>query len=413
MAWKEYHTQDELPDKEAYFTLSCLGVSFQYADLFCDGDCSQVKCKEVEPGSYITVMTGQHPSKIEHTINTDYSFEACGVTIPLVKTTRTFRANWEILKTPYPENIALNGSTFVICSNSRNPWEFSTSISENCIIEKCSLHYLDHANKVMLYRYVKESVQFSDSGNDYLLFRPDCVVGNLYAHNSVKHKLKTEAEAEFNCLEEWRLVVDGVTTVLSSVPYKKAVMPWGGPIASDDGQGGVIDYCELYGAGTTDKYSIFVFPMPGSRDCPAKGKEENKYLYCNGYYDLAGNDNPEDDASGGHKDYFYPSWCRSLHEDPFWKHAANQRLGAWQDKHGVLRNVQNPEYSPPPISVEPIPKGSYVKHPKLGAFFQFLTTDKNGVSTVTESRNITNFLDKKLDPKSTHDTTLYYPISLI
>ena len=117
----------------------------------------------------------------------------------------------------------------------------------------------------------------------------------------------------------------------------------------------------------------------------------------------------------GGKDHYYPAWCRSLQSDPFWENAAAMRYATiWNNEPDGA--AQQSEYTPPiGVLVSAIPVGSFASHPAVGVLYQFLLQKSDGSFSVAESENLATEIDKVLSPRglSTHDVTLYSPISII
>jgi hypothetical protein len=121
-----------------------------------------------------------------------------------------------------------------------------------------------------------------------------------------------------------------------------------------------------------------------------------------GFYDYGnepGSESALNKADGGLKDMFYPEWCRNLSPDSIWQQMADRRYElSWY--HEPI--VANAAYTPPEITVDPIPIGSYAKHPQLEGVYQFLCD-----GTVYQSSILDTIVDKG------SGMYLHYPISLI
>lgn len=397
-----------IPKEERNYWLpiypSCTNVLYEYTDLYCNSDCAgEQKCVPLDFDTFNlfppAVSDKQEPSSITQTFTTNYTMDFNGRTIPLTKTNRSFSASWS-REYPRPEGLMWdsNKGEYIACG--RKEAKYSAAMSENCVIESCSLHYMDIANNVLLYRYRKEFVLFNLTSDKIATFYPGGNKAITYPYHKLLYKLKDEAEAPFNGVEEWRLIVGDREKVLTHEEYKKAVMPWGGPQVFEGDDGVPYEPCAVP---PSDRYSVFVLPVGMSTDLlrlhdPANNQE----LYCNGWYDITGPDNEEDIASGNFKDFFYPIWCRSLLPDPFWAYAAATRSSAGYNDN---------KYIPPNPTVDPMPYGSYAKHPALGEVYQFLVETFNGKAKLcTQPSGLYATLNKEYN---TEDNTLYYPISLV
>lgn len=367
------------------------------------------KNPEIVGGACPEVNDHLTPETHEHNINTDYTMNFNGRIIPLVKTTRKYKHQFSRVYS-MPTDIKRYSSYYLGCNWTDPEWK--TSISEDCVIEKSTLHHLDQTNKVLLYRYVKEQVKFAKSvevkGFDENVirqgtarFRAGGQIGSVEYFNKVMVPITKSIATG---VEEWRLIIGDTEKVISKVEYDINVMPWGGPQSYlDVVTGQYVDKCEDPNG---PALSIFVFPPPSSRDMPL-----DLDIFCNGFYDYGSDPSTLDEQDGGFKDMFYPQWCRALHLDPFWQAAINPRIsmGGIDDSF----TESDSKYVPPPPTVDPIPRGSFVKHPVLKEMYQFLTTSRNGENTITTYPDINKLIEQNLGKGlALGENTLYYPISL-
>lgn len=313
---------------------------------------------------------GEFPGT-EHEIRTDFSVQVCGVTIPLVRTIR----DWKDERQVYPDQVALEKGLFFV------------TVTEDCVVEKSTIHFLDQRHGVCLYRKVKDEIHLSVSGDDvthslsygaWQISNTAIVMADSYTATSV---------------EEWHLVVNGVDTIVSTAELE--LIPFGEPLGPGSDYAGCV--------------RLLCFPkLPASSFIPEAEPASVLGCYEDGYDDPYG----EQAQADGGIDHFYPEWCRVLEEDPFWKAAASSRFsftapGATYQPAGIG------PYTPPEVAVEPMPIGSFARHPKLGDMYQFLLYKFTGERVVISSSNINSFIDAALpEGQATHDATLYYPISL-
>jgi hypothetical protein len=324
---------------------------------------------------------------------TDYKVNIAGIEIPIFKTTRDWSVVLDLaigqpigsLRGVYtPEGFIPRFCAGVDLDI------YKTAVTENCQIEASTLHYVDQRYGVCLYRYVKEILQFTKSVTDNPSVSGDlsksCATFQGPYGEEIYWKVAIDsADAMAQCVEEWRLIINGVQSVLSTINYTKNVLS--GQIISTVDCGGVDAVGE-----------ILIFPAPGMFSNPVDCDVKDFGWYKNG-------------IQPGQVNYFYPDWCKALQVDPVWAAAEQSRLGVVFD-HNPLSTSSS--YTPPPITVDPIPKGSYAKHPVIGEVYQWLTTDRDGVNKVTSSPDLIALLDSKLpEGLKTHDTTLIYPISLV
>ena len=329
---------------------------------------------------------------------TDYIINFGGIEIPIVKTRRSFSYTLESTAGeplgPVRGIWMGNGFYGTFCDGYADS-TYLSSISEDCIVEKCTLHYLDHRHGVLLYRYVRENLVINETSSEYAKFN-----GTWGGEFYWKIKLKNST-AIADCIEEWRLIINGVETVLSSVAYQKCVFSGTDNIGDLDAMG-----CGSWEPDLDVGLQI-IFPQPDLESSSPSADEAHPEYYC----DVLGYGFYKSGVQYSRVNYFYPDWCKALQTDPFWLAAETSRDRVVFDQFGLT--VSN-SYVPPEISVDPIPIGSYANHPAVGEFYQWLTRDRNGVNKVTTSPDLTALLDAALpEGMKTHDTTLYYPISLV
>lgn len=357
-------------------------------------------CKEA--GKCVVAHLSDGPTGNSHDINTDYHIVVAGVVIPLVRTVRKFGATYG---TTYgqPSDIKYfraDADVYAFECSKRPPDARTLTVSDDCVIEKSTLHYLDQRYGVCLYRYQKDELHMTVDSGEMAQIKEPWQIGN-YHQAQVKTSSYTSKSTE-----EWRLIVDGVERVLSSVVTELSPFgPRNNGLPS--GTGLFPDY-----APDPETRLVLLYPTPPSQGIPWSDVICRLGAYEFGYDTPEGAESAQNQSDGGEKDHFYPEWCRNLQEDPFWRAAADRRyqISWWKS------DLANPSagYIPPPISVDPIPRGSFARHPDLGTAYQFLLGLSGGGNHLETSPNLNDLIDLALpvDGK-THDTTLYYPISLI
>lgn len=324
-------------------------------------------------------VTDSGENKIIHRINNKYEAQIPGLPEPLIiaNTVRNFEAIWKRTSVAPDKMVALVGTDMVTVTYCQEPppGTAALSVSESCKITTSTLHYLDHRYGVCLYRKIITELVM-DIQSD-LLTTVRTTMGNSFHHMAQIQSKHYEAGSFQK--EEWHLVVAGDDRILSTIETK--IHPFG-DIKKDDIR------------------QILLFDQP-----PSQADILDPLVKEVGFYDYGNDDTGEsalNKADGGLKDYYYPEWCRNLQLDPVWRQAADRRYDiTWN--HSPVQPQQSP-YLPPVISVDPIPIGSFVRHPLLGEAYQFLCN-----RTVSNSAGLQGILPEGYE----HDTTLLYPISLI
>jgi hypothetical protein len=272
--------------------------------------------------------------------------------------------------------------------------------SENCVIEQSILHYLDLRYPVCLYTYSKYELHIDITNFDSTEFKEPYGQGH-YAKIQIR-----QPDIDATQIVEHRLIIGEVEHVLSQTITHNS------------------PFDELFGGGMwplfypddfvvdPDMRLIIIYPQPPSLAIP--WDDEVRYW---GFYDYGNEPFSESQLNkldGGNKDMFYPMWCRNMVSNPLWRAQADRRYNiSWW--HDDLQEETN--YTPDPPTVNPLPLGSYAKHPEVGELYQFLV----GNDVVATSPALEALINKALaayqgtnpDPITTHDTTLYYPISLV
>ena len=324
----------------------------------------------------------------EHTINTDFTIAVCGVNIPIIRTNRHFKSS----RTPHATQEA-EIAGYVKC------W-----ISENCDIKKTTIHFLDERYGVCLYKTTHDIIDLpqkqSQEVDHYIAYGTTARSATIIIRPSDYTATTTE---------EWHLVIDGVDTVVATTTL--AIYPFGEPMHNTY----YTDVCKVF---CMPKIPASSSVAPSSPDNPTNAAAGDFGCYEDGYDDPYG---AQAQADGG-IDYFYPEWCRSLQQDPFWASVAGSRYN-FTAPGALYPQAGTTPYTPPEVVVEPIPIGSFARHPMLNDMYQFLITKFNGSHIVISSADINAKIDDQLALAkdttghslglATHDTTLYYPISLI
>ena len=345
-----------------------------------------------------------------HDIDTNHTLVVGGHTIPLCITKRTFSISYETtyspssrLKTVYSyfrEWLGLGYIDHPVVSQCGYKGQVPThtaSVKENCSIEKSTLHYLDQRYGVCLYKSVKQTIILNKTSSKVAGFKLRFPAGQIFHAIII-----TEADYEAETVEEWRLVVDGVMTVIAKDTAK--IYPFGDPM----------NYTLKNPAAQLkpekDMNKILIIPQP-----PSEALALDEVVQFMGFYDygnLPGEESDLNKEDGGMKDMYYPEWCRSLQQDPFWRKAADRRYNITWFKDDV---VPTSPYTPPDPSVDPIPVGTFARHPVVGDLYQFLVTNLDGTAVAHTSKDINTLINAQLAKSQlgTYGTTLYYPIGVI
>jgi hypothetical protein len=337
------------------------------------------------------------PYNKKHTQTTDYSVVVCGVSIPIVKTDRQFSMTFSTIYGIPPSLKAYRqewGTSWIECEE-RPDDIWSSNVVEDCTIIKSTLHYIDERYGVCLYSKITQKIQFDVHGRTH-----PCTFKESYGTGFYHKVVMVKNDFNGSLKEEWILVVGGVETVITidTRPWIPYFVCGGGKIWTD---GWVPD---------PNVCQVLVLPQP-----PSTGIATDNEVSYYGFYDYLNDGDPDGSAlnraDGGCQDFFYPDWCRQMQEDPFWKAAAARRFDiTWCHSDPQT----NESYTPPPVVVNPLPLGTYAKHPIVGELYQFLATPNNGTQTVITSPDLNALIDKSLPYNNkTHDTTLYFPIGVI
>jgi len=314
-----------------------------------------VSCKKFEDSFDVSGDRGT--TTVKHFIDNNYTINVAGIEIPIIKTKRTWSVSYN-MNTTLPDRNEyryISSDIFYrIYCGTPTVNSATLTISEDCKIEASTLHYIDQNNKVVLYKQTTDTIKMNLTTPKTCGFKT--VNGPFLAHMG----LITEAtyNGGTNRTEEWILGINGVKKVLSSVTTP--LHPFG---PKNSGTG--------YYLGqpiTVDKEirEILVFEQP-----PSQADPQTYEIMALGFYDYgneAGSESALNAADGGLKDMYYPEWCRSLTPDPIWRQMADRRYRiTW-----FHDDLQSGVYTPPPVTVDPIPIGSYAKHPELEEVYQFL-----------------------------------------
>lgn len=361
--------------------------------------------------SYMKVCTGKMPyswysdfkGTLSHSVDHKYTANFFGVSVPLLSTTRSFKADWNReITTRYPLGDKIDGTNcmWLSCIDPNPLDHFTSSIAEDCVIEKSTLCYLDHRSKVLLYRYEKQMVKFNKSSTDGCWWR------TAYDALGTSKLTLYKNDVSASRMLQWRLILDGSETVLYT-ETDNTLQPFGECFSVKRSDGQMTD---------PDIVQIFSLPQPPSQatayDLDLKALEG----YNNGLYDygnLPGEESELNKEDGGNKDMFYPKWCRGLHTDPIWREIADNRYSiTWF--HNDL--VTNKVWYPPEISADPIPKGNHVSYLDAGNFYQFILPKLNQNEFIVKDNvgDIVSLVKQTLDENDTpySEQFLLYPLGV-
>jgi hypothetical protein len=340
----------------------------------------------------ITKKISDGPSGNTHTINTDYNINVAGIVIPIVKTNRIFTVSYSTTYGVPADARGYVGSDPIFCTETA-PNQPVCTVSENCVIESSTLKYLDQRYGVCLYRYQKDDILMSKTSAELAEIKVES--GSIYPHQV---QIKTSNYVA-NRLVEWRLIKDGVQTILKT--STEAIHPFG---PRNNGQASGVGLFPDY-VPDPETRVVLLFPQP-----PSLGIPWSDVICRLGFYDYgheAGAESQLNKDDGGEKDMFYPFWCRELQTDPFWKSAAFNRYNISWFNMGL---TVDSSYRPIDVLTDPLPCGSYVNHAQQGELYQFLFDG----STVETSKDLTTEINEALaDGLITSGTTLYYPIGVV
>jgi len=374
-----------------------------YCDKF-DISCTTYDCET--KGGCQNLLRQNGPTTFHHEQNTNYELALCGIVIPVVKTTRNFNASYYSRYSLPLEFTAIVTDIINVtnCGDSDSEGVDSLIISENCSIIKSTLHYVDHRYNIVLYKKVTETIKLNVNSDLMAGFKETTGLGTY--HMAL---IKEEHYTEFTeHKEEWILVIDGAESVIATHTYK--LHPFG---PKNSGQSLLEmnpSYTGLYPDFHPDPEvrKVLILDQPPSFAIP-----QTDYVVRLGFYDygnLPGLESELNRLDGGNKDMFYPEWCRNIQEDPVWRAAADRRYRVtWFGDELVTSST----YQPPPLLVDPIPRGTFVKHPEVGEVYQFLVEKGTGEYHLETSPNIDDIINNAVpEAERKTGTTLYYPIGV-
>lgn len=369
--------------------------------------CKSYKCKGDNYNTCLTLLKSNGPTGYTHTINSNYTIAIAGHTIPLVITDRLFNVIYsKEYGMPNKSDIKYidSGGTQVPIECKERPADKpSLTVSEDCSVEKSTLHYLDHRNNVCLYRYQKDKINMKVESSEEALIKEPWQVGKYHQAQIKTHNYTASR------LEEWRLIIGGQERVLTTTTEE--LHPFGpknsGKSRREEGatSGLYLDYKP-----DPETRKVLLFPTPPSMGIPWSDVIVRLGAYEFGYDTPEGAESYQNRLDGGNKDHYYPEWCRNLQEDPFWRKAADNRyMIDWFHSDLTVDNGFVPS-----ITVDPIPRGTFVKHPQVGEVYQFLVEKRTGGYKLETSPNIDDIINNAVpEAERKTGTTLYYPIGVI
>jgi hypothetical protein len=349
------------------------------------------------------VVETDGPYSKNHTIKTDYAITIAGFKVPIVNTERVWNTYEKInYGTPSGINgVYLKDEGIFWCLRPGTSTIRDYRASESCFITRSTLHYLDLRYGVCLYRKNIEKVVFNlNSGQTSLFKNPwgTREFGKVIIYSGQKKNWDSL------CFEEWHLIQGGVDKVISTAQYDP------------------LPEMRFFAGGGSDVLFDPTYPSKADPDLelilhtsPPTSSDEHAYddqIRYHGYYSYKGAVNSTNWYTDGGVDYFYPAWCRALQEDPFWKYAAERRTQLWFPDTELINTTT---YAPPVgITVDPLPRGTFVKHPQVGEVYQFLVEKRSGGYHLETSPNVNDIINNAVpEAERKSGTTLYYPIGVL
>lgn len=349
-----------------------------------------------------------------HSIHNQYLVTCGGVTINMIKTDRELSAFWKIDR---DDPIKVNGmfqegyGTIPLICESHEPDRYYCSFSDVGTVIGSKIFYIDHRYGICLYN--RETFTLDCSAESTEIAKLKQTMGELRVSQL---QIKT-SDYTASRLSEWVLIKDGVETVLTSETFDQE--PFGGKNSGQSWRdmgwvSNEVSGIQYFPDYTPDPETrmVLLFPQPGSL-----GISVSEVICRLGFYDY-GNEPGEEPALGksdGGKDMFYPSWYREycVIKDTMWEEARTRR---WNAKWNHIAEEPSRTWKPPTISVEPLPCGTYAKHPQVGEAYQWLLSidGSSNEPFISTSPDMNTLIDDRLSTgNNTHDTTLYYPIGII
>jgi len=368
--------------------------------------CKDFTCYEDDNprvGSCFSTTENRGPIVYTHNINTDYGISVAGFNIPVVKTNRSFTASetWD-----YSIPTSINGvwmwdNGTYWCFDGFTTEQRTFRMEEDCTITKSTLAYLDLENKVCLYRKNIETFKFDVSSSHTNLFKNPWWTRRVA---SIRLYVGNKKNWTSESIEEWHLIVNGQDRLLTSSVYDPT-----GDLTSlaYDGSGDLFD--DSYSDKADPELALIIHISPPTASDEIAWDDELRY---HGYYSFRGGVNSlYHQIDGGCNDYYYPGWCRGLQEDPFWKQAAADRYSITTLGQKFESSIS---YTPPPVTADPIPRGTYAKHPQVGEVYQFLVEKRDGGYHLETSPNVNDIINNAVpEAERKTGTTLYYPIGVL
>jgi hypothetical protein len=300
---------------------------------------------------------------VTHNVHTNASATFGLHTIPFLKTDRVFSITSTGSGTPTSRSV-------------------TGGISELIDQTKCTLHYINSAEDVCLYKKTVTHLDFSggDSG----------CVSSLHFWNSYA-KIKI-SNLNRSIVHTYVLLRKGVEEILGT-------------------------YIELQASGS-GLWKMFLAPTP-NMDALQYDVDIATYGFYNDYVSCPTASADSNVALDGGPDMFYPEWARDWTSDMMWQQVAVNKFFACNSGTSVVKDNFGVS-----ISTEPIPIGDFARHPLLGDCYSWLlnlgvpvghTTADYAVVNYNEGTLANTLLTKALEPHKINlkALTAYYPISII
>jgi len=362
-----------------------------------------------EWGKAETDVAGNDQSGVSHAISHKIEINTGLKTLYSIKTNRTFSVQGyhDYDKDIYHVwSVECGGLAippcFAWCYDRRD--RYKSDLSEDCKIEKDTIYYIDLSRNILFYKHEEEELKFTSASTETSAMRQKW-------GTSIHHKLKIKG-AKIKGKEEHVLIFNGQRRVLNTVIYEREPEWEMEAIGIPSLDSGVKyldeDACAPYR--DPELQQIILWGIPPSKAIPMDPE-----VRCRGFYDY-GSESPGAEPRllrpDGGKDFFYPSWCRSMMPDPMWRSAADSRVALTWDH---VPPAGTTDYYGENVLYDPVPKGNAFIHTKLGDMFCFVYRNRDGEEFVVSELNGADpsGMIMALDVTGYGEDWAYHPISVV
>lgn len=366
-------------------------------------------CKDrIQLGELSTEGRAASFDSISHTQNVDQKATILGVQYSLNNLKRDFRISKDVTGAMPDGYYVQTNNGLIKCYTAGTAPSAQGFLKEDIESTTIVPMYLNIQDELFVYKKVHETIKFSPSIMEKVIFRTR---GGY--QEFMKYVIKKTGDKEHLVgTEEFHIIYKGIDSIVHSSEYDFNPFPETSRQTTWGFYGGGITHT------TNEEYDpsvrqILVYPNPPSLGIPQDFNPPSINMY--GFYDYGEIEggfirNTRAKLDGGF-DYWYPEWMRHMTAQPIMKQWADSRFSYIWD------HIQPPrgEWTAPAPENYPFPFGSFVQDLKGNYIHSCIFTDRNLQHIIYNNSNLNDVFNSILNLGQTlhGGEAVFFPITIV